>query len=788
ALQSHDYATYPLYEIQAKTDQKQDLISHIMIFENYPVMKRDTGTITKILNINMREETNYDFNVIVMPGEEIELQLHYNQNKFVLNQISRIKSHFLHVLSQIIENPYSLTNEIQLITSEELIFIQENFNKTLNNSFTSHTMHGLFEKQVTKTPNNIAITFNNEKITYKELNEKSNQLARLLKQKNVSSQQLIGIMTERSINMVVGILAILKIGAVYVPIDPEYPEDRINYIINDSGIKTLLISNEDSTSLNFIDQLISLSDNNISLQEKSNIDCIVDATDLAYIIYTSGTTGNPKGVMLEHRNICNLKLFFGSNTLINESDRILQFASMSFDASIWEIFSAFFFGASIHIPTKEIILDQALMTEFMQINKITMATFPPAYANYLEPKHLPHLKKLITAGSSPTKDLMKKWMNRVQYINAYGPTEDAICTTAWIASENSNVSNPLVIGSALPNHQVYIMNEESHILPMGIVGELCIAGYGLARGYLNRPDLTKEKFQENQQVLGKRIYKTGDLARYLPDGNIEYLGRIDHQVKIRGYRIELGEIESQLLNIDAIEEVCLVACKDNEDTELCAYFVANHKLETKTLKQMLARTLPSYMIPAFWVQLEMMPLTPNGKVDRKALPSPKQSVIHDKKYMAPRTNEEMILNNVWIEVLGIQKIGIDDNFFELGGDSIKSIQVSSRLLRKGYQLEIKRLFGSPTIRELANFIKSTVRNIEQGQIQGKVEITAIQQWFFEHQTTESSIFNQSFMLYNKEEFSESALHSVWHKLVEHHDALRMVFLPAEQAAGYQAWN
>ncbi|MCW1941622.1 AMP-binding protein [Bacillus anthracis] len=343
------------------------------------------------------------------------------------------------------------------------------------------------------------------------------------------------------------------------------------------------------------------------------------------------------------------------------------------------------------------------------------------------------------------------------------------------------------MGKPIPTLQAYILDEYQRIQPIGILGELYVAGDGLARGYLNRPELTEEKFVENPFIPGERMYRTGDLAKWLPDGNIEYIGRIDHQVKIRGYRIEIGEVELQLLKVPSVNEAIVIVREDEVGQKhLCAYFVAEKQLTVSNLRDVLAQELPAYMIPSYFVQLAQMPLTSNGKINRKALPEPEQNLQIGTEYVAPQTPVEEILVSIWQTVLGVPQIGVLDNFFDLGGDSIKSIQVSSRLYQAGYRVDMKNLFKYSTVASLSPYVEKITRVAEQGKVTGKTMLTPIQRWYFDREAADPQHFNQAFLLYRKQSFDVAALRKTIQKITEHHDALRMVFNQTEH--GYEAWN
>ena len=524
-----------------------------------------------------------------------------------------------------------------------------------------------------------------------------------------------------------------------------------------------------------------------NILESHNLENINSPSDLAYIIYTSGSTGRPKGVMIEHKGVANLKVFFENVIGVGSQDHILQFASSSFDASVWEIFMSLLNGATLYIVQKEIINNYFSFEKYLNDNLITIATLPPTYAAHLNPYNIKCLKKLITAGSAISREMMHRWKDRLEYYNAYGPTETTICATIWKYNEKEDIYNSVPIGKPICNLKAYILDSNNELVPAGVPGELCISGCSLSRGYLNMAELTESKFINNPFEDGKKLYKTGDLARWLPDGNIEFLGRIDHQVKIRGFRIEPGEIENQLITYKGIKEAVVIDNEDkNGDKYLKAYFVAEEKIEISDLRNHLRQNLPDFMIPAHFICVDSIPLTPNGKIDRKALGEIKFDYKSEIPYEAPRNKAEEILAELWCNVLGAENIGINENFFELGGDSIGAIQVVTGLQRKGFTIETQDLYKHPTIAELAGILKINDVKANQGITEGHVKLTPIQKWFFEQKLTEMNYFNQAFMLYSRQGFDANIVKNVFNKILEHHDALRMVYIP--ESSGFRQIN
>ncbi|NIM17931.1 MAG: amino acid adenylation domain-containing protein, partial [Candidatus Aminicenantes bacterium] len=538
----------------------------------------------------------------------------------------------------------------------------------------------------------------------------------------------------------------------------------------------------------------------------------IQPNNLAYVIYTSGSTGKPKGVMIEHRGISSLSVFHKTNFRINEMDRLVQFASSSFDASVWEIFMALLSGAALYVVSREVIGNFKLFETYFNKNRITMVVLPPPYANHLDPDAFGSLRLLITGGSASTPGLVDKWREKVEYINAYGPTETTICATCWHAKEGIESVNVVPIGKPLNNTYIYILDGNLNVRPIGIPGELCIAGIGVARGYLNRPELTAEKFDHDlwdfqdyqdekrkgrgsknsvfsvSSVVKNKIYKTGDLARWLPDGNIEFLGRMDQQVKLRGFRIELGEIESRLLKHDLISEAFVIdRDSGGGDKYLCAYIVLREMFDLSELKDYLSSSLPDYMIPSYFVDIDKIPLTPSGKVDSKALPEPE--VTAGGGYTAPRNEVEKKLVGIWQEILGVNiSIGINDNFFELGGHSLKATVITSRIYKEfGIKIPLVEIFRFPTIRGLSGYMEASSREefmeIEPVAEKEYYELSFNQKrlWIIQQMNKDDNAYNMPDMIEISQDENGGVgvdvelIKKTIHEIIARHESLRTGF-------------
>ncbi|WP_105981064.1 bacitracin non-ribosomal peptide synthetase BacC [Bacillus paralicheniformis] len=708
---------------------------------------------------------------------KIEFDLEYCTKLFKRETVERMAAHFVRALEDISNRPDKRLDQIEAMSEDEKNTLLYRFNDTKTDAPTDKTICRLFAERAETSPDQTAVVFEDQKLTYRQLHERSNQLARFLRDKGVKPDTAVGIMVDRSPEMIIGLLGILKAGGAYLPLDPAYPEDRIKYILGDSQTKFLLSEEALIKKRSFIKEAgminIDIHDKQIAALDAAQLETVSHSGDLAYIIYTSGSTGKPKGVLIEQKGLSNLVSAVVKLMHLNTDSRVIQFASLSFDASAFEIFPALAAGAALVLGRQEEMMPGQPLTSFLRQYDITHATLPPTVLNVLDEFRLENLKVIVSAGSACTEELAKRWFGNRLFINAYGPTETTVCATAGVYGGSGRPH----IGSPIDNTNVYVLDQNQKPVPTGVVGELCVGGISLARGYLNRPELTAEKFISHPFVSGERLYRTGDLARWLPGGHLEFLGRIDHQVKIRGYRIELGEIENQLLKLDKIDEAAVIARKDDDNSDyLCAYIVSKEDWTSTELSEWLEKELPHYMIPAYFVRLDKLPLTANDKVDRKALPAPDRHVATGAEYEAPRDDTEAKLVDIWRDVLGAGDIGISHHFFAAGGDSIKALQIVSRLSRLGLKLEMKDLFANPRIKDLSKYVKKqSQRQNANTIVTGHAELTPIQKWYFTNNKEELDHFNQSFVLFRKGGFDESCVKKTFNKIMEQHDALRMIY-------------
>ncbi len=652
----------------------------------------------------------------------ITMEINYCTSLFKRETIERMVGHYLNMLNQVLENPDKLLGDITILIDEEKQKLLYEYNETKAGYPEDMSIHGIFEEQARKTPGNKAVVFEDKVLTYSELNHRANCLARLLREKGVKRDTIVGMMMERSVEMIVGIMGILKAGGAYLPIDPSYPEERIKYTLSDSGTELLLTQTELLDRIDFNGTVIDLEDESVYNRDGSDLEHINEPCDLAYVIYTSGTTGKPKGAMIEHRNVVRLLYNDKFQFSFSENDVWSMFHSYCFDFSVWEMYGALLYGGTLVVVPKMVAKDTGEFLKLLKKERVTVLNqTPTAFYKLSEmevasPDNDLCIRYVIFGGEALKPLMLKSWNRKypdTKLINMYGITETTVHVTYKEIGEDEIKDNISNIGKPIPTLTCYVMDRNMRLLPLGVPGELCVGGAGLGRGYLNRPELTKERFPQNPYIPEERLYRSGDLVKMLPGGEMEYLGRIDHQVKIRGHRIELGEIEARLLKHEYVKEA-VVLFKEDADNEkyLCAYFTSDLDLYVTDLRKHLAEELPEYMIPSYFIKVEKIPLTSNGKVDRKALPEPDGFINTGTEYQAPQNETEEKLIEVWKRVLGMDGIGTTHNFFDLGGHSLKATVLVSKIHEAmDVELSLSEVFRLPTIKEQAEFIDHAAKNI-----------------------------------------------------------------------------
>lgn len=727
---AHEHQLYPFDEMVDALHLKHDL-SRNALFDVMLVLQNFSGAdITgehaggiKINEYKGIESTISKFDMtftFVERVEDVQVIIQYNSDIYNSDSMERMTNHLEQLLEVIIKEPAMPIGELDYLSEAEKFQLTEGFNTTSAAWPEDSTVIGLFEAQVTKTPDNIAVVFEKHHLTYIELNERANQLGNYLRSKGVRENTLVPLCIERSIEMLVAMLGILKAGGAYVPIDAEYPEERIGYMLKDTGAGIVISSKQCKVKMpaqtDF--HLINIDEEweMISSQPVSAVPAMHALHHLVYVIYTSGSTGQPKGVKMPGRPLVNL-LSWQEKQFTNKCRRVLQFASMNFDVSFQEIFSTLCSGSTLYLIRAERRVDMAEIWKDISTYQLTHLFLPQmVFNNLAEYIHtLPGVsfspEEVIVAGEQLrlTEAMLKLLREHgTRLINHYGPTETHVMTSYTVDADNVLSILP-PIGKPIDNTRIYILKNGVQLVPPGVTGELYLGGICVADGYLNRPDLSEEKFISDpfRNEPGAKMYRTGDLGRWLPDGNIEFIGRIDDQVKIRGYRVELGEIETAIQLHPLVDSAVVVARSAKDATkELVAYIVSREVLNTTDLRAYLGKSLPAYMVPAYFVQLDTLPFTTNGKLNRKKLPDPEElGMSSGIEYIAPRNATEEKLVSIWQDVLGKERIGIKDNFFELGGHSLKATQLISRI-NKAFlvRINIQSIFNEPTIENISDHI------------------------------------------------------------------------------------
>ncbi|HBO5182327.1 TPA: non-ribosomal peptide synthase/polyketide synthase [Pseudomonas aeruginosa] len=724
-------------------------------------------------------------------GGRLYAALTYATDLFEARTVERMARHWQNLLRGMLENPQASVDSLPMLDAEERGQLLEGWNATAAEYPLQRGVHRLFEEQVERTPTAPALAFGEERLDYAELNRRANRLAHALIERGIGADRLVGVAMERSIEMVVALMAILKAGGAYVPVDPEYPEERQAYMLEDSGVELLLSQSHLKLPLAQGVQRIDLDRGAPWFEDYSeaNPDIHLDGENLAYVIYTSGSTGKPKGAGNRHSALSNRLCWMQQAYGLGVGDTVLQKTPFSFDVSVWEFFWPLMSGARLVVAAPGDHRDPAKLVALINREGVDTLHFVPSMLQaFLQDEDVASctsLKRIVCSGEALPADAQQQVFAKLPQAglyNLYGPTEAAIDVTHWTCVEEGKDAVP--IGRPIANLACYILDGNLEPVPVGVLGELYLAGQGLARGYHQRPGLTAERFVASPFVAGERMYRTGDLARYRADGVIEYAGRIDHQVKLRGLRIELGEIEARLLEHPWVREAAVLAV---DGKQLVGYVVLESEGGDwrEALAAHLAASLPEYMVPAQWLALERMPLSPNGKLDRKALPAPEVSVAQA-GYSAPRNAVERTLAEIWQDLLGVERVGLDDNFFSLGGDSIVSIQVVSRARQAGLQLSPRDLFQHQNIRSLALAAKAGAATAEQGPASGEVALAPVQRWFFEQSIPNRQHWNQSLLLQARQPLDGDRLGRALERLQAQHDALRLRFRE-ERGAWHQAY-
>jgi amino acid adenylation domain-containing protein/non-ribosomal peptide synthase protein (TIGR01720 family) len=783
----------PLVKVQrwSEVPRGRSLFETILVFENQSLdtqLRVSGGTWTE-RDFQYLGQTNFPLTVIAYGDQELLVQLEYSRRRFADDVVGRMLGHLRMLLEGLATHPAARLKDLQLLTPNERCQAISGWNQTVSYP-RGACLHERFEQQVELTPDAVALSCEAEKLTYVELNQRANRLAHRLRALGVVPDQLVGLRTDRSIEMVVGLLGILKAGGAYLPLDPVYPKDRVAFMLEDSRVAVVVTQRSLATDLDGISVTRVLLDEPMSGAD-TNPAPVATADNLAYVIYTSGSTGKPKGALITHYNVTRLFEATDAWYHFDKQDVWTLFHSYAFDFSVWELWGGLLYGGRVVIVPYWTSRSPKDFRELLVRERVTVLNQTPSAFRQLiqddlsDPRANLALRYVIFGGEALELQSLRPWFERYGdaqplLINMYGITETTVHVTYRpIRRADVESGQGSVIGTPIPDLQVYILDPHGEPAPIGVPGEMYVGGAGVARGYLNRAELTGQRFVPAPfaPANGARLYRTGDLARRLENGDIEYLGRIDLQVKIRGYRIELGEIEAGIARHPAVREVVVIAREDTPgDRRLVAYLVAEDAPPdlVEQLRTLVRDVMPEYMVPAHFVMLDALPLTENGKVDRKSLPAPERSALQA-NYVAPRTPLESAIAQVWSAVLGVERVGIHDHFFELGGDSILGIQVIARCRQAGLHLTPRDFYRRPTIAQLAEGValaKADTTGPQQA-LTGTVLLTPIERWFLEQGFAEQHHWNQAFLFELPSEIDLVVLEHALHCVVNHHDALRL---------------
>jgi len=721
-VEAREYEYSPLLEVQrwSNVPRGQALFESTMTFENYPVNMSSPQTVSTpqrqslgVGGLTALNRPHYPISVTVVPHSSLLLKLTYDRRRFDDATVERMLEHFKNLLEGIAARPQARVCELSLLSASEKRQQLFTWNQTAT-ELPAESVVQLFEEHVARTPEQVAIVCGDERVTYVELNRQANVVALELRQRGVGPDVLVGICIERSVKLIVALLGVLKSGGAYVPLDPAYPQERLRFMLEDARPRVLLTQRSLLPTLPQSEAAPVLCVEDLTSHKGTNADneffapLRVWAENLVYVIYTSGSSGTPKGAMITHGGVLNSLQWKQQRFGLTEEDAFLMHTSLNFDPSVWEVFWPLMVGGRVVIAPAGMLESSALL-RYMEEQSVTCAYFVPSMLGVLvqEPRlsECRSLRYVINGGEKLPLGVMRefKGMSRAELIHSYGPTEVTVGATEWPCEA---AADRVLIGRPIGNTHAYVLDGRMEPLPLGVAGELYIGGVGVGRGYIGQAALTAERFVPDpfSRKVGARLYRTGDMVKYDGEARLEFMGRVDDQVKLRGYRIEPGEIEAVLRRHQQMREAVVVMRDESGEKRLVAYIVS--EAGPDELRDFLRQHLPAYMIPAAWVKLEALPLTANGKVDRRALPDPdSQRPELSSAYIAPRTAIEREIAEVWQEVLGVEGVGADDNFFDLGGHSLHAIRVHGKLCAKfGNELSLVQLFQFPTITALAGLI------------------------------------------------------------------------------------
>ena len=791
-----------LASIQAKSDLKSELIDHIFVYENYPLQDSlnfsltniEQGIPSRISDIEIFEQTNYDFNLVVSVKEEIKISFLFNSNVFDIAILQNVAEHFNVLVDELINDPTTLISEISLLSevSEKVLFNLMTVNEIKQRN--EKSIIELFYECVEMYPGKIALKFYDQELTYSQLAVKIEELAGLLNKNKISEGDIVAIHTDRSFEMIISILACLSIGAIYLPIDPNIPSERRKLMIDDAQVSAILTHELYLALFNGLENVLKI---NVSetrnserfLGRKSNTGAP------AYIMYTSGSTGKPKGILISEKSI--IRIVKETNYIkINNNDRILQLSNYSFDGSTFDIFGALLNGATLVLVGEDIMKSIEELTGLIEKEEISVFFITTALFNAIIDYNvlcLKNVRKILFGGERVSFLHVKKVLDAIgkdKLVHVYGPTETTVFAAYYFINSVDEKLETIPIGKPIMFTANYILDHTLKLQPYGAIGEIFIGGEGVSFGYINNQELTSEKYIKSTFFKNKPLYRTGDIGRLLPDGNIEFIGRKDGQFKLRGFRIELGEIENSIKQIVDVKEAVILLKEDNNVKKICAFLQVDKNLSIQEIKTFLNQRLPEYMMPNQYYILDEFPLTKNHKVDQNALLKLNSEEKEKKETLdEPQNDIEKLLVEIWKNVLGVDQIGVNESFFSKGGDSIKTIQIIAKLNASGYKVNMKDIFRYPTIHELSVVVKKNDNpRLESEIAEGEIPLSPIQKYFFTNYLTDVSHFNQSVVLASRDRVDTNMLFGIFNKLVEHHDSLRISFMTKADKQITQIYN
>ncbi|HEU0077678.1 MAG TPA: amino acid adenylation domain-containing protein, partial [Longimicrobiaceae bacterium] len=791
-LGAYEHQEVPFEKLVAELQPERSL-SHSPLFQVMFVLENAGGGGSALPGLSVSgvgaamEIAKFDLSLTLgATAQGLRGGLNYSTDLFERGTVERMLGHLARVLEQVAADADVRLAQLELLSADERALVLEEWNRTAAEYPADRCIHELFEAQAAREPDAVAVEFEGETLRYGALNERANRLAHHLAGLGVGPEVRVGICLERGMEMIVSVLAVLKAGGAYVPLDPAYPAERLAFVLADAAVPVLVTQESLRAALPAGDGVAVVSvdrdGERIAAEPAENPERGVSPDHLAYVIYTSGSTGTPKGVMVPHRGVPNLAYAQARRFGIDDTSRVLQFASLSFDAAVAELFDALLTGATLVMASREELHPGPGLLETLRRGRVTVATLPPSVLAMLPPDDLPELRTVVSAGEAVDAATVERWSGGRAFVNAYGPTETTVCATSTHCEADGRVP---AIGRALENVRVYVLDAAGRPAPVGVPGELCVGGVGVARGYLGRPGLTAGKFVPDPfgGETGARLYRTGDRVRWRPEGILEYLGRLDEQVKVRGFRIEPGEIEAVLSVHAEVREARVIVWEDAPgEQRLVAYVVGD--VEAGVLREHLLRELPEYMVPSAFVFLDALPLTANGKLDRKALPAPEYGAAEE-TYVAPRTPVEEVLAGIWAEVLRLEQVGVEESFFELGGHSLLATWVVSRVREVfAVELPLRALFEGPTVAELAGRVEEMRRAglpvlppVVPVERAGALPLSFAQErlWFIDRLEPGSAVYNIPGAWRLEGALDEAALERALGEIVRRHEALRTVF-------------